>query len=278
MVSIITAIYNQLDMNRLYYRSICENTDGEWELIIIDNGSTDGSREFFQNVGDARITVIANEANYSYPHCQNQGIERAKGDILAFLNNDIFLSPHWDSRVRKVIGKDGYEVISLVSNDYMPTAVATQHISRKFKRIKYPFLALFGSKDWVLRLITRLTYGNWNNFCNRIWAENGLRMMRGFTGAAVIMTRKAIDLLGGWDPSQQGADFNKYMETSRRWEEVGDIRPMSMISGVFIHHFRRLSMREKYPPFADGDNLKPLTANYPQEEIDRYLSLRENFK
>lgn len=278
MVSIITAIYNQLDMNRLYYRSICENTDGDWELIIIDNGSTDGSREFFQTLGDSRVHVIANKENFSYPHCQNQGIAVARGNILAFLNNDIFLSPHWDSHVREVIGKDGYEVVSLVSNDYMPTAEATRYFSRKFKRIKYPLLALFGSKGWVLRLITRLTYGNWNKFCQSIWEKNGLRMMRGFTGAAVIMTPKAIEVFGGWDPSQQGADFNKYMETSRRWEEVGDIRPMSMISGVFIHHFRRLSMREKYPPFADRDNLKPLTANYTQEEIDRYLSLRENFK
>lgn len=277
MVSIITAIYNQLDMNRLYYQSICDNTDGNWELIIIDNGSNDGSREFFQRLDDSRVKVIANSANYSYPHCQNQGIEAAEGDILAFLNNDIFLSPHWDTRVKEAIGKDGYEVVSLVSNDYMPTAKQTHRYSRKFKRIKYPLLALFGSKGWVLKLITRLTYGNWEKFCDRIWRDNGLKMMRGFTGAAVIMTRKAIKELKGWDPTQQGADFNKYMETSIRWEKVGDIRPMSMVTGVFIHHFRRLSMREKYPPFADAANLKALNEKYPQLEIDRCLSLRENF-
>lgn len=42
MLTIITAIYNQLDMNRLYYESIVETTDGDWELIVVDNGSTDG--------------------------------------------------------------------------------------------------------------------------------------------------------------------------------------------------------------------------------------------
>ena len=37
MISIITAIYNQLAMNRIFYDSIVETTDSEFELIIIDN-------------------------------------------------------------------------------------------------------------------------------------------------------------------------------------------------------------------------------------------------
>lgn len=137
MLTIITAIYNQLDMNRLYYESIVETTDGDWELIVIDNGSTDGSREFFEGLG-GRVRVIANDGNYSYPYCQNAGIEAAKGEILAFLNNDIFLSPHWDTRLRQLLGKDGYEVLSLASNDRMGDARATRRVSRRWKRINIP--------------------------------------------------------------------------------------------------------------------------------------------
>ena len=91
MISVITAIYNQLPMNRIFLESLRNSTEGEWELIVIDNGSTDGSAEFFESA-PGNIRVIRNNGNYSYPYCQNLGIKVAKGDVLAFLNNDILLS------------------------------------------------------------------------------------------------------------------------------------------------------------------------------------------
>src|SRR5947208_13580 len=72
MISIITAVYNQLAVNRLFVENLRRYTHHPYELIIIDNGSTDGSAEFFEQQG---ATVIRNGANYSYPHCQNQGIK-----------------------------------------------------------------------------------------------------------------------------------------------------------------------------------------------------------
>ena len=43
MLSIIVAVHNQLAMNRLFWRHLSANTENEWELIVIDNGSSDGS-------------------------------------------------------------------------------------------------------------------------------------------------------------------------------------------------------------------------------------------
>ncbi len=275
MVSIITAIYNQLPMNRLYYETIKKHTDGDWELIIIDNGSTDGSPEFFEKLGDSRIRVIRNDGNYSYPYCQNKGISHARGEVLAFLNNDILLPPHWDSRVGQVLGKNGYEVLSVSSNDHLPSKSETKRLAHRFKRIKYPLLSLFGSRKWVLKLITRLTYGNWDKFTGNIWEKYGTGLTRGFSGSVVIMSRKGIELFGGWDPSQQGADFDMYLRTSKRWEEKGDVKPMSLVGGVFSHHFRRLTMRESYPPFKDVDKLMPLEEKWDKETREKYLSLME---
>lgn len=83
MISVMTAIYNQLNVNKLYWESLCSYTDNPFEVIIIDNGSKDGSPEFFESVS---AKVIYNNANYSYPYCQNQGIEAARYDWLAFMN------------------------------------------------------------------------------------------------------------------------------------------------------------------------------------------------
>lgn len=271
LISIITAIYNQLDMNRIYYDSICKHTDSDWELIIIDNASDDGSFEFFNSLNDPRVKVIRNDGNYSYPYCQNLGIKHAEGDVLAFLNNDILLSQHWDTRVLKTLGHNGYEALTLSSNDNMPDSKLQKKYSRRYKRFKYPMLKLFGNKKWVLKLLPRLTYGNWENFCEKVWSQYGSTLKRGFAGSAVIMTRYALEQLGEWDPSQQGADFDLYLRSCCRWEEKGDIRPLSILGGVYHHHYSRLTFKAKYPPFKDSADLIPLEQKWPESIRHKYL-------
>jgi glycosyltransferase involved in cell wall biosynthesis len=47
LISIIVAVHNQLAMNQLFWQHLRANTQGEWELVVIDNGSTDRSGDFF---------------------------------------------------------------------------------------------------------------------------------------------------------------------------------------------------------------------------------------
>ncbi len=55
-VSIVLATYNQLDYTRLCLRSIRDCTDVPYELIVVDNGSTDGTPEYLKTI-DARILL-----------------------------------------------------------------------------------------------------------------------------------------------------------------------------------------------------------------------------
>lgn len=270
MISIITAIHNQLDMNKLFWDYLVRYTKNEFELIIIDNNSTDGSREFFQSLG-ANVRVIANQENYSYPYCQNQGIEIAQYDVLAFLNNDLLVSPDWDERVMQVLGKDKRHVVSVGSNDRLCQRATTRSLANRWKRIKYPCIMLFGQKGYSLRLMRWLCYGNWERFTERIWKKYGTTTTDGFSGSAIIMNRKAIEILGLWDLSQQGADFDLFYRTCDRWEREGDLRPMATINGVFVHHYRRLTMYVNHPPFVDKDNLSTLDAKWPAQDLARWL-------
>lgn len=198
MISIITAIYNQLDMNKLFWKYLQKYTDNTFELIIIDNRSDDGSREFFQSLGE-NVTVIANQENYSYPYCQNQGIAVAKYDTLAFLNNDLLVSPHWDSRSLEILGKDNRDVISLGSNDRLFNRETSKSLQKRWKLIKYPSIALFGQRTFSLKLMQKLCYGNWGKFTDKIYKRYGLSITEGFSGASIIMNRKAIEKVGLWD-------------------------------------------------------------------------------
>ena len=108
-ISIITAIHNGIAFNKIYLDSLKRYTHNEFELIIIDNASTDGSTEFFQQNG---AVIIKNEKNFSYPYTQNQGIKIATGEYLFFLNNDIIVSPQWDKYLIEIAAKNNLDIIS----------------------------------------------------------------------------------------------------------------------------------------------------------------------
>lgn len=276
MISIITAIYNQLEMNRLFWEYLVKYTDHPFELIVVDNNSDDGSREFFESLpGD--VTVIRNEANYSYSHCQNQGLAIAKYDVLAFLNNDLLVSPHWDSRLTEVLGKDGFHVLSVGSNDRLEDKKTTRRLHNRWKRAKYPVMALFGKSRFSLRLMAWLTYGNWEKFCERNFEKYGFTTTDGFSGSAIIMNRRAIQLLGQWDSTRIEADYDLFYSSCQREEQRGDIRRISIVNGVFFHHYRRLTFYSKYPPYADRKNLYKIEGKWPKSDRvrwNRYVKFR----
>ncbi|GHT32678.1 glycosyl transferase [Bacteroidia bacterium] len=254
IISIITAVRNQLAMNELFLESLQRYTKISYELIIIDNNSTDGSRELFEKFG---ATVIHNEQNYSYPYCQNQGIRVAEGDFLAFFNNDIILSPEWDTRLLEVIGKNGCEVVSFATNDRCPSGEETKKYNRRWKRIKYPLLLCGGSSRFWLRLMFRLMYCNYEKTSQRFYEKYKYEMRLGFSGPAIIFSRLGLEKAGLWDERLQCADFDLYARLRKRHAEIGDIQPLSIISGIYIHHYGRLSSKagRKQILFADSTNL-----------------------
>ena len=272
MVSVITAIYNQLDMNKLFWKYLKKYTDGEFELIIIDNGSTDGSREFFQSLKED-ITVIANGGNYSYPYCQNQGISIAKYDTLAFFNNDILVPPHWDSRIKKVLGKNNQDVVSLSSNDRLYDKIASKKLKRNWKHIKYPIITILGQKLFVLEFMAYLCYGDWEKFTDKIFKQYGYSLTIGFSGSAIIMNRRAIEKIGKWDTTQQSADFDLFFRTCLRSETVGDIKPLAIVNGVFNHHFSRMTFHKEHPEYKDATRLRYIDEKWKSYNLNRWKKL-----
>lgn len=71
-------------------RSVQAQTCGDWELLVIDDGSQDGSLKIVQDLakGDPRITVHANPQNMGVARTRNRGLELASGDWIAFLDSD----------------------------------------------------------------------------------------------------------------------------------------------------------------------------------------------
>ncbi len=268
-ISIITAIHNGLALNKLFVESLEKFTQNEYELIIIDNVSTDGSAEFFTSKG---AVVIKNPENYSYPYCQNQGIRAATGDHLFFLNNDLYLSPAWDENLIAIANLHQLDLISASGIENMGSRAKNQQIGRQWKRVKNP-LSLFGFSETNLRLMLWLMYGNWKKYCNRLADKFTTSVIEGIVGDNVMMTRRALDIIGYWDERIQQADWDIFMRVKKRHIEVGDIKPIHVALGVYIHHFGRMTLKygKKTPiPFIDKDNLILLGEKWTAEEIKAY--------
>ena len=89
-VSVIIVNYNTLHVLKPCLNSIIEQTIGiDYEIIVVDNGSTDGSIEALS--ADSRITLIPTGENLGFGKANNKGLEQAKGEYIFFLNSDTLL-------------------------------------------------------------------------------------------------------------------------------------------------------------------------------------------
>lgn len=101
--SIIIPCWDNLEKTRLCVESLIRHTPLPIEVIFINNGSTDGTYDYLENLRrtcvTARIRVIHNNQNLGFAKAINQGMAIAEGDYLIWLNNDIVVTPFWLSRI-----------------------------------------------------------------------------------------------------------------------------------------------------------------------------------
>lgn len=89
-VSIIIVNYNTLKMTDECICGVIKKTSGiSYEIILVDNASTDGSKEFFS--ADSRVRYIYNDENLGFGKANNKGLEIAEGRNVLFLNPDTLL-------------------------------------------------------------------------------------------------------------------------------------------------------------------------------------------
>jgi len=98
LVSIIMPAYNAESFIAEAIQSVIEQTFYDWELLIIDDGSTDGTANIVNTFSDERVMLIQQE-NAGVSAARNVGLDRAKGKYITFLDADDIL-PHRSLEVR----------------------------------------------------------------------------------------------------------------------------------------------------------------------------------
>ncbi|MDR6883472.1 bifunctional glycosyltransferase family 2 protein/class I SAM-dependent methyltransferase [Bacillus sp. 3255] len=214
--SIVILTYNKLEYTQACIESIRKFTQrGSYEVIIVDNNSTDGTREWLAEQTD--LLTIFNSENVGFPKGCNQGIEVASGDNIMLLNNDIIVTENWlPPMIEALYSSNNIGAVGPVTN----SAYNYQEISVNHKTL---------DEMWKFA-------ASYNRHDSSQW-ERRLKLI----GFCMIIKREAIDRIGVLDeifsPGMcEDSDF------SFRLLEAG--YELLLCKNVFIHHFGSTSFGE----------------------------------
>jgi len=188
-VSVVTPNYNGKDFLYAYFESLNKNSNEIGEVIIVDNGSNDGSQEFIRNYRekvDFPIVLIENSQNLGFAEAVNQGISKARYDYIFSLNNDT------------VVEKSAIlELLNLLNTDGRIFSVSSKMI-----QFDNPKLVDDAGDDYTLLAYTKKR-GNNQNLNKFIEVSEIFSSCAG----AALYRKDLLEELGGFD-----SEFFAYME------------------------------------------------------------------
>ena len=101
-VTIVIVTYNNVQITELCLESVLRNTaHGRYDVIVVDNGSTDGTPTYLRHMmaQHPQVKAILNADNRGFAKANNQGLAQSTGRHLVLLNNDTIVPPAWLARL-----------------------------------------------------------------------------------------------------------------------------------------------------------------------------------
>ncbi|EZH65020.1 hypothetical protein DH09_15335 [Bacillaceae bacterium JMAK1] len=208
ITSIVVLTYNELDKTKQCIDSLYEHTKrDDYELIIVDNGSSDGTKAYIQSLSD--VIFIDNETNQGFAKGCNQGLKASSGTDVLFLNNDTVLTPNWLEPMRKALHEsDQVAMVGPMSN-YVSGA---QLISVDYEVIEQ--LDEFSIKH-----------------CNQYKGETK-RVLR-LVGFCLLVKKHLLDEIGGFDERYTMGSFEDDDLSTQMFTKGYELK---IVQDSFVHH------------------------------------------
>ncbi len=107
LLSMVMLTWNQLDYTRNCLASIQRTVSVPFELIVVDNGSTDGTVDWLRRQAemDSRIRLVENPENRGFSGGNNQGMQLARGRYILLINNDLLVFDGWIERMLELFNR-----------------------------------------------------------------------------------------------------------------------------------------------------------------------------
>jgi glycosyltransferase involved in cell wall biosynthesis len=177
-VSIVIPLYNKERWIRRALDSIAGQTFTDFELLVVNDGSSDGGAQIVTNYGDRRFRLIT-QRNAGPGAARNRGIGEAKGELLAFLDADDEWLPNYLEDSIRLLDNLGEDVAS-VSSGYLehPSAISRESMWRARGITEGPFRLCPNTPP--LAAVYRLVY---MSPCSTVVRADILRKWGGFYGS-----------------------------------------------------------------------------------------------
>ena len=214
LVSVIMPAYNAEAFIDEAISSVLSQTMEDWELIVIDDCSSDGSYDIARKYSDQRICVLQNDANCGVAKTRNVGIARAKGKYIAFLDSDdVWYPEKLRSQLEKIEKENAqlcycsYAIIDEYGNkaksDYLVSEQTVFEDLLKENCIQCSSMLI--RTDVVKRILFNTEFFHEDYILGLDILGKGYRAVG------------CSDILMAWRYSQNSRSFNKWKAAKNRW-------------------------------------------------------------
>ncbi|WP_165234104.1 glycosyltransferase family 2 protein, partial [Aquisphaera insulae] len=213
LTSIIIPCWNEVAYTRQCLAAVIRQTRRPYEIIAIDNGSTDGTHLYLAGVVDGAsvpVTVIGNATNRGFPAAVNQGLARARGAYLVLLNNDAVVTDGWLEQL--IALADSHETIGMAGpmSNYASPPQLVEHVT-------------YADLDQMHAFA-----GRWRDEHRGEWFTTAK-----LSGFCLLMKRAVYDRVGGLD-ERFGLGFFDDDDLAERARQAGFT--LAVARDLFVHH------------------------------------------
>ena len=200
--SVIIPLYNKAPYVGKTVESVLGQTFGDYELIIVDNGSNDGSHEIVAAFTDHRIKIVRLEENVGVSNARNKGVAMASAPIVTFLDADDWWDPTFLEEMAGLI--DRHPDAGIYGTGY--------YIVKNGKKRLAPIGVDEGFEEGEI------------NYC-AVYAKT---LCMPLTSITVAMPKAVFDETGGFKPHLKlGEDFDLWVRIALKHKTVFLNKPLS---------------------------------------------------
>jgi glycosyltransferase involved in cell wall biosynthesis len=258
LVSVIIPVYNVEKYLSESLKGIVKQKYHNFECIIVDDGSTDGTRDILKKIKkqDSRIKVIS-QSNSGVAAARNRGFKEAKGDYVIFLDADDVYSRRLLSSVNKTLKKHKYQ-IDIVIYNYTTLDMDTGY--KHYSLIPFSSAEVFSAQDYKDTIFQIFPHIVWNRVFrrdfllkNNIVFDESMRVGEDslFVDRALVLAEKIIfldcDLVSYRHGHSDSTMSNRHKFSPKEvfWQgKLGDILRRENLYDVFERSFLNLALSD----------------------------------
>ncbi len=220
LASVIVPCFDQLDFTAQCVPALMRHTRAPWELITVDNGSSDGTPDYLRGVRDAApvpVRILTNPANRGFPAACNQGLRAARGDYLILLNNDAVVTDGWLDQLIALAEADPQIGMTGPMSNYAAPPQLVEDV---------PYAGLEAMDGFAAR---------WRDEHRGQWLTCAK-----LSGFCLLIKRRVLEAVGGLD-ERFGLGFFDDDDLAVRVRQAG--YRLAVARDLFMHHFGSRTFR-----------------------------------